>query len=96
MTTLDKIRQLAPTHSAAEIAIQVGCSRQWVYSAASKAGIPLRPRPLGPYRLRGLSRTVRRAIVDEANRRGVGVVEVLRDLNAHVWDGDVAEMGGGV
>lgn len=95
MTTLDKIRQLAPTHSAAEIAIQVGCSRQWVYSAASKAGIALRPRHLGPYRLRGLSRTVRRAIVDEANRRGCGVVEVLRDLNAHVWDGDVAEMGGG-
>ena len=95
MTTLDRIRTLAPTHSAAEIAIQLGCSRQWVYSAASRAGIPLRPRQMGPYRLRGLSRTVRRAIVLEAQRRGCGVVEVMADLNAHHWDVDVAEMGGG-
>lgn len=95
MTTLDKIRQLAPTHSAAEIAIQIGCSRQWVYSAASRAGIPLRPRQMGPYRLRGLSRTVRRAIVLEAQRRGETVLDVMRDLNVHHWDADVAEMRGG-
>lgn len=76
---LDTLRSLAAEGlTAREIADRVGCSRALVYEKARHYRVPL-IRDADRHRNQR-SPTVERAIVREANRRGITVVEVLRDL----------------
>ena len=76
---LDTLRSLAAEGlTAREIADRVGCSRALVYEKARHLRIPL-IRDADRHRNQR-SPAVERAIVREANRRGITVVEVLRDL----------------
>lgn len=76
---IDLLRSLAAEGlTAREIADRVGCSRALVYEQARYHRVPL-TRDADRHRSRR-SPVVERAIVREANRRGITVVEVLRDL----------------
>lgn len=90
-----RIRTLAAEgRTAVQIAGELAVSTAHIYSLSKKHGITL-PNGHKPYIRPPLTQTVRRAIVREANRQGCGVAVVLERLNAHVWAGDVATMGGG-
>lgn len=87
---LDTVRSLhGEGASVLDIARQCGVTPNYVRIRGRQAGVEW---PYGPYgrpRSKALSRTVVRAIVLEAQRRGGTVLEVLADLNAHGWDGEV-------
>lgn len=90
-----RIRTLAAEgRTAVQIAGELAVSTAWIYSLCKLHGITL-PNGHRPYIRPPLTQTVRRAIVREANRQGCGVPEILRRMNAHIWSGDVATMGGG-
>lgn len=76
----------------ADLADGLGVSRQAISLARKTHGIPAMTDGRKTSK-RALTKTLTRAIVKEAKRRGVQVLDVMRDLN--VWAGDVATMGGG-